>query len=291
MIRNSIMAASILICTASNADLTTSVLDAGGARSSSGNVLNDGSLGGIGGVSTQSVTTSKHSYIGQLYELEALQLAASPLTVNENGTRQISATLVLDDATTLAAASGFTWSVTAGPLTIDSNGLASGLPVYQDTLATAQASAGSAIGTLDLTVINNLSDNFGSYAADGIDDDWQFLYFGLNNPNAGPLIDPDFDGQDNLFEFTAGIVPTDPNSRFQISARGVAGQPTHKEIVFSPRFSDRSYAIEFSTTLQSESWLPLAGTDFSDSGTERTVTDLNAIGFRKFYRVQISRPD
>ena len=291
IIRCSIMAASILICAASNADLTKSVLDAGGARSSNGNVSNDGSLGGIGGVSTQSSTTAKHSYIGQLYEVAALQLAASPLTVNEDGTRQLSAALGMDDDTTLPATGGFAWSVTAGPMIIDSNGLASGQSVFQDTLATAQASANGLVGTLDLTVLDTLKDNFGSYASDGIDDDWQFQFFGLDNPIAAPLIDPDFDGQNNLFEFTAGIVPTDPNSRFQIFVQSVPGQPSQKHIIFSPRFPDRSYSVEFSTTLQSVDWLPLSGTGLSDNGIERTITDLNATGVRKFYRVQITRPD
>ena len=289
IIRRSIMAASILVCAASNADLTTSVLDAGGGRSSNGNVVHDGSLGGIGGVSTQSVTTAKHSYIGQLFELEALQLAASPLTVNEDGTRQISATLVLDDATTLAATGGFTWSVTAGPMSIDINGLASGQPVYQDTLATAQASAGSATGTLDLTVLNNLPDNFGSYAADGIDDDWQFQYFGADNPLAGPLQNPDFDGQNNLFEFLAKVDPTDPASFFEVTAKAVPGQPGHKEIVFKPRSADRTYVVQTSTLLTAPIWPTLTPSSVSDNGAERTVTDPNATGPRKFYRVEISR--
>ena len=68
----------------------------------------------------------------------------------------------------------------------------------------------------------------GSYAADGVGDDWQFQYFGLNNPNAAPLLDPDGDGQNNLFEFTAGLVPTNPLSRFLVSIAPVPGQPTHR---------------------------------------------------------------
>ena len=63
-------------------------------------------------------------------------------------------------------------------------------------------------------LLDNIPDNFGSYAGDGLGDDWQVQYFGQNNPNAGPLRDPNGDGQTNAFEDTAGLVPNDPNSRF-----------------------------------------------------------------------------
>ncbi len=268
---------------------TVLALDGGGARVSNGGVTHDGSLGGIGGISTQGVTTAKHSYVGQLYDFAGLQLAASPQTVDEGGTRQLSAALAMDDDTTLAAAGGFAWSVTDGPMTIDGNGLASGQPVFQDTLATAQASSGGLVGTLDLTVLDTLKDNFGSYAGDGIDDDWQFQFFGLDNPLAGPTQNPDFDGQNNLFEFLAKVDPTDPASFFEVTAKAVPGQPAQKEIVFQPRYPERSYTVQTSTLLTEPSWSTLTGASVSDSGTERTVTDPNAAGPRKFYRVQISR--
>jgi hypothetical protein len=38
---------------------------------------------------------------------------------------------------------------------------------------------------------NTLLGNFGSYAGDALDDAWQFQYFGLSNPLARPLLDPD----------------------------------------------------------------------------------------------------
>ena len=289
IIRHAIAACGILICGAANADLATAVIDAGGRRTSNGVVTHDCSLGGIGGISTQSVATVKHSYIGQLYDFAGLQLAASPQTVDEDGTRQLSAALAMDDETTLPAVGGFAWSVTDGPMTIDVNGLASGQPVFQDTLATTQASSGGLVGTLELTVLDTLKDNFGSYAGDGIDDDWQFQFFGLNNPLAGPTQNPDFDGQNNLFEFLAKVDPTDPASFFEVTAKAVPGQPGQKEIVFQPRYPDRIYTVQTSTLLTPPSWSTLTPSSVSDSGTERTVTDPNATGPRKFYRVQISR--
>jgi hypothetical protein len=40
------------------------------------------------------------------------------------------------------------------------------------------------------------------------------LYFGVGNLDAAPGIDVDGDEQDNLFEFIAGVIPTDPTSFF-----------------------------------------------------------------------------
>jgi len=163
--------------------------------------------------------------------------------------------------------------------------------VYQNSPAVAQGSYQTFTDTLNLTVRNTLPDNFGTYAADGIHDDWQVLYFGIDNPDAGPAVDPDFDGQNNLFEFTAGIVPTDPNSRFLINAQNVSGQPSHRDIVFSPRFTDRTYTVQTSPTLTlSTAWTDLTTIITSDNGTIRTVTDTDATGLRKFYQVEIIRP-
>ena len=120
------------------------------------------------------------------------------------------------------------WSVASGPLTgISASGLATAGIVYQDTAATAQGSYLGDTGTLALTVRNVNTDDFGMYAADGIDDAWQVQYFGLNNPNAAPNVDFDHTGQTNLFKYIAGLNPLD-GSRFTLSIAPVAGQPAQK---------------------------------------------------------------
>jgi hypothetical protein len=163
--------------------------------------------------------------------------------------------------------------------------------VYQGSTAIAQGTYQSLTDTITLTVLNTLPDNFGTYAADGIDDDWQVQYFGLNNPNAGPTFDPDFDGQNNLFEFTAGILPTNANSYFRMEAASVPGQPSQKRIVISPVVAGRTYTVKASPTLGAGAvWNDLTGSSTSDNGTIRTITDLNATGLRKFYRVEIVGP-
>ena len=275
-------------------NVLTDTYDAGGKRATSTSYSNDGSVGGVVGISIVSspAQTAKAGYIGQLYEVTALQLGASPATINETGTRQLSAAQVLDDDSTLAvSAASVTWSVMAGPLSgINASGLATAATVFEDSAATAQGAFEGRTGQLALTVLDSIPDNFGSYAADGLDDAWQNQYFSANPADAAPLLDPDGDGQNNFFEFTAGLIPTDPASRFLLRVAPVPGQPTQRNLVFSPRFGDRSYVVKFSTDLSPGPWDPATVSVPSDNGTERTVTDTAASETRKFYRVEITKP-
>ena len=273
---------------------TASAIDAGGRRSSSVSYSHAGSVGGIVGISTAAAPaeTAKHGYMGQLVEVTGLQLSASPATVNETATRQLTAVQVLDDATTLAVnPNSIAWSVVTGPIgSISSTGLATASTVYQNTGATVQGSFAGHTGQLGLTVANVTSDDYQAYAADGIDDDWQVFHFGMPpNANAGPGADPDHDGQHNLFEFVAGVLPNDAASRFLLRIEPVTGQPLQKKLIFSPRLTDRTYTVESNTNL-GVSWPTLPGTSFSDNGTERTVIDPNASEPKKFYRVNITKP-
>ncbi len=86
------------------------------------------------------------------------------------------------------------------------------------------------------------------------------------------------------------MVPTDGASFFDQRLEAVPGQPGQTRIIFSPHLADRSYAVMTSTTLLSPSWITLTGTTASDDGDERTVTDLDASGDRKFHKVEIARP-
>lgn len=281
--------------TSANYSIATDTTDIGGGRTASAAYTNDGSAGGVAGLSTVAAPAelAKSGYIGQLYEVTTLQLAASPTTVNEGETRQLSGREALDDGNFNAlSAAAIAWSVQSGPLVgIDVNGLVTAAVVYEDTLATAHGDYGGLTGALDLTVLNVNSDDLPGYNGDGIDDAWQVQYFGLNNPNAAPGVDPDFDGQDNLFEFTAGIVPTEPNSRFLLRSTTTPGQPGQMNLIISPRLPDRIYTVKTSPTLGSlATWTDLTTFTFSDNGNERTITDTAATGPRKFYQVQIVMP-
>ena len=268
--------------------------DSGGKRATSASYANDGSAGLVAGISTVASPseTAKTGYIGQLYDVTGLTLTAATLNVNEGATNQLAAWQVLDDATFLAVpAANVAWSVQSGPLTgISASGLATAGLVYQDTTATAQGSYLGNTGVLGLAVVNANLDNFGTYAGDGVGDDWQVQYFGLNNPNAGPNVDPTGGGQNNLFKYIAGLNPLDPNSRFLVNIAVVPSQSVQQRVMFSPRLSDRTYTVKYCTDLLTGTWQPLTTATQTDNGTQRIVTDTSATEGRKFYRIEITKP-
>jgi hypothetical protein len=164
--------------------------------------------------------------------------------------------------------------------------------VYEDTQAIVGANSPQFEGRLQLTlyVQDTLPDNHGTYAADGLPDTWQINHFGHDNPLAAPLLDPDDDGQNNRFEYTAGLLPNNPLSRFLLSIQPVPGEPGHKELKFGPIHSERTYTVKSNTTLTGGEWQDL--TDFTDdqSNPQRTVIDQAASVSRKFYQVEITKP-
>ena len=274
--------------------IVTESFDVGGGRSASALYSVDASIGPVTGISTAAApeVTAKHGYIGQLYDVTGLTLTAATLNVNEGATSQLGAWQALDDATFLAVpAASVAWSVASGPLTgVNAGGLATAGIVFQDTAATVQGVFSGNIGTLALTVKNVNTDDYGTYAADGIDDAWQNQFFGLNNPNAAPTVDFDGTGQTNLFKYLAGLDPLDPNSRFTLTLAPVAGQPAQKNVIFTPRLIDRTYTVTFKTDLNAATWTPLPGGIVTDAGQQRTVTDPAATGATKFYHVEITKP-
>jgi hypothetical protein len=66
------------------------------------------------------------------------------------------------------------------------------------------------------------------------------------------------------------------------------GQPGQVDLVFWPLSPLVNYTVETSPDLSPASWTPLTGTTQADNGETRTVTDPNATGERKFYRVVTS---
>jgi hypothetical protein len=271
-------------------NVLTDSADAGGLRATSANYTHDASAGDIAGPSTLAPAgIAKSGYIAQLYEITALELAAPALTVNESETLQLVAALMLDDTTRLVLApDSVVWSVQSGPLaSIGASGIATAGMTFQNTDAIARGDALGFTGTLTLGVLNVTEDDFGAYAGDGLDDAWQVQFFGEDNPFAAPALDPDGDGHANLFEFTAGLVPTDSLSRFEIDiASNVDGQ---MRIVFGPLVAGRDYVVEFRTSLAEGDWAPLNGIVSDDDGV-RTVIDPAPVQGEKFYRIGITRP-
>ena len=281
--------------TSASYTVTTDTVSHGGTRASSAAYTNDGSAGGIVGISsvTTPAETMKSGYIGQLTEVAALQIIASPTTVNEGTSRQLTGTATLDDATTSALiGTDVAWSVQSGPLTsISTGGLATAGIVYQNTTATTQGLYFGVTGTLNLTVVNVNTDDLPGYSGDAIDDAWQAQYFGLNNPLAAPGAVTDGTGLTNLFKFTAGLIPNNSASKFTFDPQPVPAAPGQMKLVIHPRLADRTYTIKTSTTLGAGAvWTTLTGHTISDSGLTRTITDTDASGARKFYRVEILKP-
>jgi hypothetical protein len=89
--------------------------------------------------------------------------------------------------------------------------------------------------------------------------------------------------------FLFRIIPTDALSKFNWRIEAVPGFPTQKKLIFSPRFTDRTYTVKTATTL-GVPMTTLTGSTSSDNGNERTVTDTSATGSTKFYSVEIVKP-
>jgi hypothetical protein len=289
---------SVLAATRSSANykIITETIDSAGARGQSSNYRNDASAGEITGISSVASPEEmvKHGYVAQLYDIIGLGLSMPPSdNLNETASRQLQAALLADDATTLTKLhpTAVAWSVVSGPVaSISSSGLITAGGVYQDTPAAIRGAAQGLSGQLNFTVLNVNIDDYQTYASDGIDDAWQVQYFGVPpNLNAGPNTDPDGDGQTNLFEYIAGLVPTDPNSRFVLT---IAQGPSvnSKNLIFNPLVAGRTYSVQFTNELPASGWNALTGTTQADAGAQRTVTDLNATEAQKFYHVRITKP-
>lgn len=274
--------------------IATDTTDTGGGRTVSAAYTNDGSASAVAGLSTVAspAQTAKSGYVGQLYDVTGLVVNAGSSSVNEAATLQLTAWQFLDDESTLTvAANAVAWSVVSGPITgIDSGGLATADVVYQSTPATVQGMNGGFTGMLNLTVLDTIADNFGSYAGDGLGDDWQVQYFGTGNPLAAPGVDASGNGHTNLFKYIAGLDPLDPADRFKLRIEPVPGQPTQKRVIFSPLVAGRTYTVSAKATLSGGTFMPLGSSSSMDAGDERTVTDLDATGATKFYHVEISKP-
>jgi hypothetical protein len=272
--------------------ISAETVNSAGTAASSGHFQAQSQAGTISAVSSSEAGLSKAGFLGQIYDVTGLTLTAVQATVAENGTRQLLPLLTLDDATLLAVpAASATWSVLDGPVDVSTSGLASGETIAAADTALVRASYLGFTADLNLSVLNVNTDDFGTYAADGIADDWQVQYFGEDNPLAAPTLDPDGDGQSNNFEFTAGLSPLDAQSRFLQTMQNVPGQPAQMRLQIAPRLTDRTYVIESSPTLGlSANWQPLTSFTTSDAGNVRTITDLSATGAAKFYRVRITGP-
>ncbi len=232
---------------------------------------------------------ARGNLIGQFYDPAGFLVSASPATVDEGETRQLVAAVAMDDETVVGVdESDVLWSVVDGPVVgIDAGGLATAGLVYEDTLATVRGDYGGVMDDFGLTVLNVGLDDFGSYAGDGIDDDWQVGFFGENNPNAGPGKNPDGDPNDNLTEFLGGFDPTNGSDFLQLLIVGVGGGVT--DLTLNKAIPGRTYRLMESGDLTT----PFSEVEkFSVVSEEldKALQDGDAPTGRNFYQIKVERP-
>jgi hypothetical protein len=281
--------------TGSSADysVVADVIDSGGAAASSADYSTQGSAGAVAGSSvTPGVSGfARHGFLGQIYERVGFGIVAAPATVNESGTRQVLGGDAIDDGTLVSVVPGgsITWSILSGPLSgISATGLVTAGIVAQDTPATIQGTLGPDSATLPVTVLNTIADNFGSYASDGLPDDFQVEFFGFDNPLAAPNLDVDGDGQTNYFEWVTGLSPINGAARFETELAVPDGQ---MPVTFGPCFPDRTYELLYSLDLSPGSWQTIPGAIVLpiDANGFCTIIDPSPGTERRFYRVEINR--
>jgi hypothetical protein len=272
------------------ADLVTSSVDGGGGRSSADLYVNDARIGVIGGLAGSGGTTNRSGFLGQLTEAISLAVTGTPALANETTATQLSGAAAMDDdSVTELTGADIRWSLPIWPLhSIGASGLALTTNVYQNTTALFSGAYLGIPGSGSLLVLDSMPDNFGAYAGDGLPDVWQIQYFAFDNPNAAPHLDPDWDNQSNLFEYQAKTDPTNGVSRFRMWVEYLAGATNPVQIVFSPRWPDRTYSPFCTTNLVN--WIPFTNYAPSDVGLERRLVDLDVPQPRKFYRIQIAPP-
>lgn len=117
---------------------------------------------------------------------------------------------------------------------------------------------------------------------DGLPDSYEVQY-GLNRKVAGDqLLDSDGDGQSNWSEYLAG---TDPLSAVSVLNAQVIVGGSAVTVRFTA-MPNKSYTVQYTTNLQSGTWLKLSDVA-AQSGAPRTldVTDNSPGGGSRFYRV------
>ena len=277
--------------TSSHYTLVAESLDSAGGESSSA------SYSGVASAADGAETNTagmllKSGFAAQLFAFTAIEIFAPASSMLENETLHLGIQLTLDDGTLFfPAPSAVNWSVPGGPLLIGAtDGIATARSVPTDTDATAAASYAGLTTSASIGVMDADQDNFGIYAGDGINDIWQTQYFGTENPAAAGDEDPDGDGFSNLFEYTAGLAPNDPASRFTLRLEAVPGEAAMRRVLFSPQIAGRVYSVQYRDSLTTGYWQPLELFNEGDDNGEHIVTDLDAAVPSRFYRVEIGTP-
>lgn len=273
--------------------VTATTHGAGGGLARSGPYSANTDTSDSGGIASGANPALKGNFIGQLYDPVLLTPSALPASVSENAATQLSMAVTMDDDTFLPLASGIArWSIVSGPMASihAATHVATAGTVFQNETATLRARHASLSAILNVPVLNTNTDDLAQYSGDAIDDAWQVQYFGLPpNLNAAPTANPDFDGQDNLFEFLAGNHPNDATSFFQ--TQPVTPSPGAFSIVINKVVPGTQYTVLKTSDLTAPlSWVPL--TTFTPPAVQTNVVieDPAPAPDRSFYKVSLEKP-
>ncbi|MBL9116582.1 MAG: hypothetical protein JNJ83_16365 [Verrucomicrobiaceae bacterium] len=274
----------------SNFSVSYDVNASAGARSASLNYLLVDVVGEIDGVSIAASPSiaAKHGFIGQLNETVGIQVTSTPATVDEGDETLVNAAAELDDGTTFRLlGTDVNWSVVSGPVTgLNALGVARAGTVYADANAVVRGAWMGFTDVFSLVVRNSASDNFGSYAGDGLEDGWQVQHFGVGHPQAGPLSDIDLDGLNNLMEYAFGLHPREDSSSQLPQAQRLGG-----DFIISfltpVGVQGITHGIEWSTSLLPGSW-----NDVLNTGTAPQNQFVVPIGSndKVFFRFRVTIP-
>ena len=162
----------LILALASASSFGQSSLDAGGRRTTSVGYTIVSSIGEIVGVSSNAapVETVRSGFMSQLTEVASLLVTAQPAAVLEGGTGQLTGKATLDDNTvSLLSGMDIVWSNVSYPfVSVNVSGLLTAAIVYSNTAGAVRGSYLGASSNIVVQVLDNNSDNYGLYAADGI---------------------------------------------------------------------------------------------------------------------------
>ena len=262
-------------------------VDAGGGLTTSANYSQSSVSGqavGVEGVESHSFHI-QGGYVGQLATLVSVEVAVVTTNLVEGDRVLAGQVSRFDDGTLFVESVGAQqWMIVAGPLRLDQGQVVAELVSVTSTGLASWVHSGTT-NVVEFRILNVPDGEFHGYAADDIDDAWQVAFFGYGNSNAAGFVDYDGDGQDNRFEYIAGLDPTRADSRFLLFPSFEVGMTNGIELVFQPVVPGREYRLMTATNL-SGPWSSVPNVVTNNSDDVRTLVDPSPRKL-KFYRVNI----
>ncbi len=271
------------------AELTHVGWTSGVTRTSAGIYQADFSSDPLGGgtASGGNVDVS-YGFAGQVTIPIGLVAQGLPMSLAEMTGAAPELALEFDDGSLAAVESPFvSWWVDSGSATFfaEIGSLVAG-PVFQDETVWLNYALGGYVGSSTLAVTDSVADNFGTYAGDGLDDDWQVLWFGLPPAwSAAPNANPDSDAYDNRFESLTGTNPTDGSDFLTVYLDEFGGGSATLRL--SKMIPGTRYGVRRSVLLgDANDWPEIMALETPFEIENEPLIDPDAPADRAFYRIE-----